>query len=771
VKVSNSIHFTPRAKAAPAQTAVGQVEPKPQDHVQLSGGGEIGPFNLEALKQQTKGKAARLARHMAPHRSGQVLMKLPPGQDFSGSDRQQFFDDFKFTASRELTLNDSMNAKCGGRYYLAELPRNLTVAEAIAALEADGRALMAEPNHIVTRDQVVIDSSAQKPTEDQYEPPQDAPIDLRNSQWNLHNEGQTGGVPGAHVSALDAWRESKGEGVTIAFMDTGIDLDNPDLQPNLWVNPGEIADDGVDNDGNGYIDDIHGINLVERDKTPDDDNGHGSYNASVVAAVEGNSSDGLVGLAPQAKMMSIKFMEGSGRGDIAHAIEGISYAENHGARIILNGWMSRTQNQSLFEIIEASKALHVCSAGNDGYDNDLRPAHPASFPLENVVSVAATDHHDDFTRFTNRGAHSVDLAAPGRKVPVYEQGGDLTRQGGASIASAHVAAAGALVVSKFPDITNEALATRLIYNGEVMPEDADRISSGRRLNAAKALRNDVVAPATPGGFSVEAVDGSNLKLTFHSVSDNGGISKEPVAFYEARIASRPIVADGEAGGGLVEFSDATPVPMDIARDMLPGKEVNSFFAVGASGTERNFHLAIRATDKVGNHSELSQASVNIPKSRVLFEEGFELEAGAPDGWSLDGDWARVPFHGRGTIVTDSPDGDYDNNVDASLTSPVIDLSDVSNAKLHFDSRYTIEPKHDACHVEIEVDGWFGKKWKKLSSLDGFSDWKSNEIDLSRYTGKPVRLRFRMDTDRDRVAYGVQLDHLSISTTDRDSESV
>jgi hypothetical protein len=320
-------------------------------------------------------------------------------------------------------------------------------------------------------------------------------------------------------------------------------------------------------------------------------------------------------------------------------------------------------------------------------------------------------------------------------------------------------------VSKFPDITNEALSARLIYNGEVMPEEADRIASGRRLNAAAALRDDDVAPATPGGFSVEAVDGSNLKLTFHSVSDNGGISKEPVAFYEARISSRPIVADDQVEDGAIGFSDATPVPLNIQRDMLPGKEVNSFFAVGASGNERNFHLAIRATDKVGNHSELSQASVEVPKSRVLFEEGFELAAGVPDGWSLEGEWARVPFPGRGTIVTDSPDGDYENNYDASITSPVIDLSNVTNAKLHFDSRYTIEPKHDACHVEIEVDGWFGKKWKKLKSLDGFSEWKNHEIDLSGYTGKPTRLRFRMDTDRDRVAYGIQLDHLSISTTD------
>ena len=120
-------------------------------------------------------------------------------------------------------------------------------------------------------------------------------------------------------------------------------------------------------------------------------------------------------------------------------------------------------------------------------------------------------------------------------------------------------------------------------------------------------------------------------------------------------------------------------------------------------------------------------------------------------------------------MTDSPEGDYKNDYEASLISPKIDLKNLTNAELHFDARYTIEPKHDACVVEIEHDGWFGKKWSKLAKLDGFSEWQNQKLDLSRYTGQEVRLRFRMDTDRDRVAYGIQLDHLSIST--KDSEEV
>lgn len=722
-------------------------------------------FNLDALLAQTREEARRLGSDLAPHRPKQVLLKLPLDDKFSASATEQFFSDFRFTSGREIKMPSDMTEKVGGRFYLATLGDDMSVSEALAALHADGRILSAEPNYIVSRDQVVLDHASSAPQDDEYRPPADAPIDLRPTQWNLHNEGQTGGVKGVDVSALEAWRISKGTGVTIALLDTGVDLNNPDLKPNLWVNQGEIPGDGIDNDGNGYIDDVHGINLVDRAKQPLDDNGHGTYNASVIGAVEGNDVNGLVGLAPESKMISIKFMEASGRGDIAAAMEGISYAEQQGARIVVNGWMSRTQNQSLFEVIKSSKALHVCSAGNDGYDNDTRPAHPASFPLPNVVSVAASDHHDDFTRFTNKGAHSVDLAAPGRKVPVYDQKGKIELQGGASVAAAHVAGAAALIVSKYPDIQNEALATRLIYNGDPMPAERDRTVSGRRLNAAASLREDLVAPATPGGFEIAAVDGSSIKLSFQTVSDDGGISKEPVAFYEARISARPIVPDDQVEEGAIGFSEAAPLELELGQDMVPGRDVSSVIAVGPSGNDRHFHLAIRATDKVGNHSELSQASVVVPKSRVLFEDGFELPEGKPDGWTFEGEWAREDYAGRGTIFTDSPDGDYKNNVDASVISPVIDLKGIKNAVLSFDARHTIEPKHDGCLVEIETDGWWGKKWKTLTKLDGFSEWKNQRIDISEYAGKDVRVRFRMKTDRDRVAYGIQLDHMTISTSD------
>lgn len=722
------------------------------------------------LKEKTRARAERLAKNMAPHRGGQVILKLPLESQFTNKDQQDLFQDFKFVAGREIHRNPDLAQKMGGRLFVADLPRELTVAQAVAALEEDGRVLHAEPNHLVSQDGRVLDTDRSH-SDDQYTPPEGAPVDLRASQWNFHNEGQTGGVKGADVSALKAWELSKGAGVTIAFLDTGIDLQNPDFAPNLWVNPGEIPGDGIDNDGNGYIDDVHGINLVNRQQPPDDDNGHGSYNASIVAAVEGNDPATLVGLAPQSKMMSIKFLENTGRGDIAAAIEGLAYAESHGARVVLNGWMSYTQNQSLFEVIEASQALHVCSAGNDGYDNDIRPAHPASFPLSNVVAVAATDHHDDFTRFTNRGAHSVDLAAPGRKIPVYDQNGRISLQGGAALATAHVAATAALGVARFPGISNEALATRIIYNGDPLPQNADRVLSGLRLNSASALRDDTVPPEMPGAFTVETNDGSNLKLSFITVSDNGALSKEPVAFYEARISSRPIVDDDEAGEGTVAFSNATPVPLELAQNLIPGQEISTSFAVGPSANIRNFHLAIRATDKVGNRSDINRAEIAVPKSNVVFEDGFELGQGETDRWTLEGQWARVNYPGRGVIVTDSPEGDYDNNVDASLVSPPLDLSGLTNAKLNFDARYTIEPKHDACLVEVETNGWFGKKWKEIGRLDGFSEWKNQEIDLSDYVGrKDVKIRFRMKTDRDRVAYGIQLDHVTVSTRDPQSTS-
>ena len=164
MKISNAIQFAQRQQPRALPVAAGLTETTSADQVQLSQrGNDVRPFDLETLKRQTAERADTLQRKMAPHRPGQVLLKLPPGEEFSRNERQELFEDFKFTSGRELKLSDSMIAKCGGRYFLAELPKKLTVAEAIAALEADGRAVKAEPNHIVTRDQVVIDSTVNRP--------------------------------------------------------------------------------------------------------------------------------------------------------------------------------------------------------------------------------------------------------------------------------------------------------------------------------------------------------------------------------------------------------------------------------------------------------------------------------------------------------------------------------------------------------------------------------------------------------------------------------
>ena len=732
------------------------------DHVELSDPPKPA-FDLGALRAKTASKAKSLAARIGAHRPREVLVKLPNVALFDEAAEREFFADFGFSSERQIKLTREMTQRVGGRYFLARLSKNMTVPEAIAALRADGRALSADPNNIVTRDQVVLPDSGNSIPNQDYDPPAGAPDDLLKAQWNLHNEGQTGGVKGVDVDAPEAWNLSTGRGVTVAVLDTGIDLENPDLIPNLWTNTGEIAGDGIDNDNNGYIDDVHGINLVNRSQPPDDDNDHGTQIASVIGAAE-NEGLGMVGLAPDAKLLPIKFMERGGRGDIASAIEGISYAEAQGARIVVNGWMTRVQNQSLFEVVAASSALHVCSAGNDGYDNDIRPVHPASFPLDNVLSVAATDHHDDFTKFTNRGQKTVDLAAPGRKVPAYDKKGNISLQGGAAIAAAHVGAAAALVVSRYPEIDNRSLATRLTYNGDPLPENSDRVASGKRLNAATALREDIVAPGAPREFSATAADGQNLILNFGSVADNGVGGASPVAFYEARISSRPISAEGS--DDTIAFDEATSVAMNLDHDVTPGQQVVQHYSLGPSGEQRHFHLAVRATDKAGNRSDLATSEVLVPKSRVVYEDGFEAPAdGSPETWTMEGSWARVPVAGRGMVMTDSPEGDYDNDSDYSLTSPTIDLKGLRSAKLHFDARYTIEPKHDGCFVEVETNGWFGKKWKKVARLDGHSGWKNHQVDLSDYAGKDLKFRFRMETDRDRVAYGIQLDHLSISSDD------
>lgn len=297
---------------------------------------------------------------------------------------------------------------------------------------------------------------------------------------DLAPEAKAWGI--SKIEAPAAWAKgAKGKGVVVAVIDTGVDYTHPALKGKIWVNKGEIAGNGIDDDENGFIDDVHGYNFADKSGDPMDDNDHGTHCAGTIA---GKS----IGVAPSAKIMAIKFLDKNGGGSLADAVESINYARMMKADIMSNSWGGGGFTQSMFDAIEAAKAegiIFVAAAGNSYADNDRRPAYPASYKIENVISVAATDINDVKANFSNWGKTSVHVAAPGKDVYSSIPGGKYASFSGTSMACPHVSGVAALMLSS--GISKDAVKQKLIDSSDLVDALKEKSVSNGRVNASKAV--------------------------------------------------------------------------------------------------------------------------------------------------------------------------------------------------------------------------------------------------------------------------------------------
>ncbi len=360
------------------------------------------------------------------------------------------------------------------------------VLQLVKELENENNIEYAEPNYLVR-----IDNTPNDP-------------DYR-LQWSLNNSGQVPGLsstPDADIDAEEAWNiHTGGPGAVVAIVDTGVDYNHPDIADNMWINEDEIAGNGVDDDQNGYIDDIYGYDFdsleqSQRDPDPMDNTGHGTHCAGIAAA-RGNNSIGITGVSWKSRIMALKFI-GSTTGTLSDASEAFYYAVDNGAKVISNSWGIEEYSYVMKDAVEyadANGVVVVASAGNSNRDKAEVPAL-----YEEVIAVAATDANDEKAYFSNFGDW-IDVAAPGVDILSLKPGGGTTIKSGTSMACPHVAGLAALLFSYSPELTEDEVR-RIVEKSadDLGAAGKDYFFGNGRINAYRALLGSSSYIENPGKY-------------------------------------------------------------------------------------------------------------------------------------------------------------------------------------------------------------------------------------------------------------------------------
>jgi subtilisin family serine protease len=592
--------------------------------------------------------------------------------------------------------------------------------------------------------------------------------------WGLNNTGQNGGTPDADIDAPEAWDiETGNPNLVIGVIDTGVDYNHPDLVGNIWTNPGEIAGDGIDNDNNGYIDDIRGWDFAYNDNNPMDVQGHGTHVSGTIAG-KGNNGVGVTGVAWNAKIMPLKFLDDTGSGSTSNAISAINYATAKGVKITNNSWGGGGYSQALYDAINAAGqqgALFIAAAGNESNNNDTLPSYPASYNLANIISVASTTRTDSLSSFSNYGLTSVDLGAPGSNIYSTTPNNTYSTYSGTSMASPHVAGAAALVWSENPTWTAQQVKNTLMNTGDSIAALAGKTVSGKRLNVFNALAaanlpsvTVSVSPAT-----VQEDGATNLVYTFTRTNLN---------------LSSPLTVNFGASG----IANAAPVgsdPADYSVITNGSVTFNPTTKLGTVTFAANATTATVAVDPIADTVQENNESVILTVNSgtgyiggspgaatgtIVSEEGFTTYfsddfANNTKGWTLGTEWQIGAAKTSTGQNYGNPDPGTDNTPTADngvagvviggnasttathdfyyLTSPVINTSTAN--KLFFEFARWLNTDYTP-FMENKVEIFNGSSWVNLWSSGGSpavqdNAWTPQQFNISAYKSASTQIRF------------------------------
>lgn len=479
----------------------------------------------------------------------------------------------------------------------------------VASGEDSATALTTEPDYWVFQSNL--------PNDPQY-----------NQLWGLHNTGQSGGVVDADIDAQEAWEISTGtRDVVVGVIDTGIDRNHPDLAANIWTNPGEIAGNNIDDDNNGFVDDVWGWDFHNDDNDPSDDDSHGTHCAGTIGAVGGNGS-GVVGVNWEVSIAAIKFL-GPGGGSTSDAIDSVNYANEVGVDLTSNSWGGGGYSSLLKNAIDqagAAGSLFVAAAGNDNVNNDATPHYPSSYTSENLISVASSDRYDSRSSFSNYGSTSVDLAAPGSSIYSTIPNGNYGSKSGTSMATPHVAGAVALLKSIAPNLSPDALKQILFESVDPLPAFANNTVTGGRLNVFEAILR---------------LDGAYVSVDALTVSDRSGdgiISPNEIVDLSLELVNRG-QESAEALVATLEFesgSDFTPIVDSVLLgDLGSGQSLDisdafSFSVSSSTPTPKTEEIAIRLEWGVPReHSAEFTQTLSVNTVSTISGRVVEASGGAP----------------------------------------------------------------------------------------------------------------------------------------------